>query len=90
MASRAAPEVLERQRRFLESIRDAGRAAVEAGRPLSAVVLERPGMPAYAVAPLPAEVADWAAPVHAAMLRAAYLEAQSGKPYGAYFDKTKP
>jgi glyoxylase-like metal-dependent hydrolase (beta-lactamase superfamily II) len=83
-------EILDRQRAFLEHVGEAGRKAVADGKPLSSLVASYPGAPPFAHLPLPNSLRDFGGPSYAEMLRAAFEEARSGKPYGQYFDETKP
>ena len=86
----AGPEALAGQKAFLEFVRDAGRKAVAEGKPLEKLVLIRPGLGKLALVQAPPELANWAGLNFPELLRTSYEEARSGKPYGQYFDETRP
>lgn len=84
------PEILAGQKTFLEFVRNTGRHAAAAGEPLSKLVLSRPGFGAIALVQPPPELSNWVGKNFPELLRTSYQEARSGKPYGQYFDETRP
>jgi hypothetical protein len=82
--------VLEGQRAFLELVGEAGRGAVARGEGLSSLVVSHPQYGARALRPAPPELSRWVGPNYAELLRTSFEEARSGKPYGQYFDETRP